>query len=339
MDILTDISLKKFNTFGLDYKADYLVFPETEDEIINLLINKHPDKNPFLVIGGGSNILFTADFNGTVIKPASVGIRVERRNKDHVIVSADAGLNWDTFVEWSVNNDLGGLENLSLIPGNVGAIPIQNIGAYGVEIKDHIEKVRTICITDASVKEFTAGECMFSYRNSIFKTSLKGSYLVTRVYFRLDANPVFKLGYGSINDELKNIGVPSLKTIRQAVINIRRSKLPDPEIIGNAGSFFKNPVVAIKIAENLKDEYPSLPVFTEPPGGIKLAAGWLIEQCGWKGRRIGNVTVHEKQALVITNPGKASGREILNVSEKIRQSVFEKFGIELEREVEVIGPI
>ena len=334
----SEISLKKYNTFGLDYKADSVVFPESENEIVRYL-RKHPLKIPLLIIGGGSNILFTDNFNGTIIKPAMSGVRVEEENDDHVIVSADAGLNWDDLVEWTVDKGFGGLENLSLIPGNVGATPIQNIGAYGVEVKDHIEKVRAISVSDHFVKEFTADECNFSYRNSIFKNKLKGHFLVTRVFFRLNMIPVFKLNYGSIMDELGNIGGISLKNVRQAVINIRRAKLPDPEIIGNAGSFFKNPVVGSDLARKLKTEFPEMPFFSEPTGNIKLAAGWLIEKCGWKGKRIGRVGIHEKQALVITNPENASGKEIFEVSEKVRLSVLEKFGIELEREVEVIGSI
>ncbi len=334
----SQISLKEYNTFGLDYKADYLVFPQSEKEIIRYL-RKQSFKNPLLIIGGGSNLLFTGDFKGTVIKPVMSEVRVEEENEENVLVSADAGLNWDTLVGWTVDNGFGGLENLSLIPGNVGATPIQNIGAYGVEVKDHIEKVRAISLSDHYVKEFSADECNFSYRSSIFKNKLKGHFIITRVFFRLDLKPEFKLKYGSIMEELENIGGISLKNVRQAVINIRRAKLPDPAIIGNAGSFFKNPVVETKLALKLKNEYPEMPVFTEPAGNMKLAAGWLIEKCGWKGKRIGNVGIHEKQALVITNSQNASGREILDVSEDIRQSVLKRFGIELEREVEVINTI
>lgn len=337
MEIYTNVSLKRFNTFGLDYKADYLVLPGSEEEIVDFLARKQDLRIPLLVIGGGSNVLFTGDFHGTILKPAMKAFRIEERNDEHVIVSADAGANWDDFVSWCVENSFGGIENLSWIPGNAGATPIQNIGAYGVEIKDHMVKASTIGISDGSAREFTAGECAFAYRDSIFKNSLKGKYIVTRVYYKLDLHPVFNLSYGSLYDEVKKIGVPSLSTIRQAVISIRKSKLPDPGVTGNAGSFFKNPVVTGRFAEEISREYPSIPVFTEPSGDIKLAAGWLIEQCGWKGKTDGNVLIHHKQALVITNSGKASGQEILDVSEKIRQSVLEKFGISLEREVELIA--
>lgn len=313
--------------------------PESEREVIQFLMEKESGKGSFLILGGGSNILFTGNFNGTIINPLIVGINIEERDHDHVIVSAGAGVNWDEVVDWSVKKGLGGLENLSLIPGSVGATPVQNIGAYGAEIKDNIIKVRTVCISDGSIKEFTNPECKFGYRNSIFKGTLKGSYLVTRVYYRLNVNPLLKLDYGSINDEVRKLGATSLINVRQAVINIRRSKLPDPEITGNAGSFFKNPVVKMRYAKELQKKYPGMPCYTEPSGDIKLPAGWLIEQCGWKGRRIGDAAVHEKQSLVIINHGNATGRDILDLSEQIRKSVFEKFGIELEREVEVIGPI
>lgn len=334
-----NISLKKYNTFGLDYTADHLVSIDTEDEIIRFFREKRPVKEPILILGGGSNILFTSDFKGTIINPLIGGISIKESYPDHVIVSAGAGIKWDTFVEWSVANGFGGVENLSLIPGSVGATPVQNIGAYGVEIKDYIEKVRTVCITDGSIKEFTNHECMFGYRNSIFKGACKGIYVVTRVYFRLNINPVLNPGYGSLKNEVNKLGDLSLRNIREAVINIRRLKLPDYEITGNAGSFFKNPVVKISFADKLKKIYPAIPTFNEPSGNIKLAAGWLIEQCGWKGKRIGDVAVHEKQALVLVNYGKATGKDIFDLSEKIKQSVFEKFGIELEREVEVIGTI
>ena len=339
MNIYSNISLKKYNTFGLDYKADRIVAPGSEKEVIQFFKEEESVKGSLLIMGGGSNILFTGNFNGTIINPLIVGINIEERDHDHVIVSAGAGVNWDAVVEWSVNNGFGGLENLSLIPGSVGATPVQNIGAYGAEVKDNIIKVRTVCIADGSIKEFTNPECRFGYRNSIFKSTLKGSYLVTRVYYRLNVNPLLNLNYGAINDEVKKLGAPSLINVRQAVINIRRSKLPDPEIIGNAGSFFKNPVVKMKYAGELQKKYPEMPGYADPSGDLKLHAGWLIEQCGWKGKRIGDAAVHEKQALVIINHGNATGGDILNLSEKIKKSVYDKFGIELEREVEVIGPI
>jgi len=218
----------------------------------------------------------------------------------------------------------------------VGASPVQNIGAYGVEVKDTIEKVRAVSLIDGTVTEFSNKECRFGYRNSIFKGHIKGNYLITKVYYRLATTPLYKLDYGSLNDEVIKLGKPSLKNVREAVINIRRSKLPDPEKIGNAGSFFKNPVVSFSVAEDLLMSYPRMPVYKDLSGGLKLAAGWLIDHCGWKGKRVGDAGVHEKQALVLVNFGNATGREIFNLSEAIKKSVQDKFGVELEREVEVV---
>ena len=258
---------------------------------------------------------------------------------ENVTISAGAGVIWDKLAEWTVNKGFGGLENLSLIPGKVGATPVQNIGAYGAEIKDTIVKVNTVSLEDGSLRIFSNKECKFSYRNSIFKNSEKGKYLVTRVYYRLTTRQLIDLSYGSLEEEVNKLGAKTLKNVRQAVINIRRSKLPDPEKIGNAGSFFKNPVVPNSVADNLRTEFPQMPVYRDKPGYSKLASGWLIDQCGWRGRRIGDAGVHDKQALVLINYGKATGIEIFNLSEEIRNSVFEKFGIDLEREVEMIGTI
>jgi len=336
--IFENISLKKYNTFGLDYKADYLINIRTEEELISLFRGKSSLKQPLLILGGGSNILFTDDYRGTIIYPDIEGINIERAEcgDGNVMVSAGAGVVWDKLVEWTVNNGFGGLENLSLIPGKVGATPVQNIGAYGVEVKDFIEKVRTISVSDGSLRIFSNEECEFGYRNSIFKNREKGKYLVTRVYFRLSDNPEVNLCYDSLKEEVSRLGPETLKNIRQAVINIRKSKLPDPEETGNAGSFFKNPVVAESLANDLRVKYPGMPVYDEKAGSKKLAAGWLIDRCGWKGKRINDAGVHPKQALVIVNYGKASGKEIFSLSEEIKKSVWEKFGIELEREVEVL---
>jgi UDP-N-acetylmuramate dehydrogenase len=229
-----------------------------------------------------------------------------------------------------------GLENLSGIPGNVGAVPVQNIGAYGAEAKDTIIKVRTICTADGSVRIFNNEECEFGYRNSFFKAAGKGKYLVTRVFFRLALNHEPNLSYGLLKEEVSKMGLPTLKNIRNAVINIRHSKLPDPEVIGNAGSFFKNPVISRTSADKLLKANPKMPSYDDPTGGKRLAAGWLIEQCGWKGKKAGEAGVHEKQALVLVNHGKATGKEIFDLSEEIKRSVLKKFGVELEREVEVI---
>ena len=337
--IFNNISLKKYNTFGLNYIAKLLILVHTEEELTDFLKKRGDGNELLLIMGGGSNILFTEDFHGTIVYPAIEGIQIEEENEVSVIISVGAGVNWDSLVEWCVGSGFGGFENLSLIPGNAGATPIQNIGAYGVEIKDHIEKVRTVSIVDGTIREFSKNECRFGYRDSIFKNELKGKYLVTKVYYNLSKNSDLNLGYGALKVETEKLGPLTLENVRQAVINIRRSKLPDPEITGNAGSFFKNPVVNSSIAAKLKIEYPAMPSYIDPSGDTKLAAGWLIEQCGWKGKKSGGAAVHDKQALVLINNGNATGKEIFELSEKIRQSVYETFSVELMREVEVIGPI
>jgi UDP-N-acetylmuramate dehydrogenase len=331
-----NISLKKFNTFGLDHKAEYFISVKSEEEVIILLKNRQSLKEPLFVLGGGSNLLLTKDFKGTIIHPEIKGIEIREKGKEYSIVSAGAGVIWDDLVAWSVNNGYGGLENLSLIPGMVGATPVQNIGAYGAEVKDSIEKVRAICLDDGSVREFSYEECRFGYRYSIFKGELKGKYLITNVWFRLKNIPVFSTIYGSLKEETEKLGPVSLKTVRQAVINMRSDKLPDPARVGNAGSFFKNPVVTEVAATVILNKYPQAPWYKDTSGGIKFAAGWMIDQCGWKGKRKGDAGVHDKQALILVNFGKATGKEILHLSEEIKISVHKKFGIELEREVEII---
>jgi UDP-N-acetylmuramate dehydrogenase len=339
--IYKNISLKKYNTFGIDHKAEFLIQIKTEEEAASLFDGTVSLKKPLLIIGGGSNILFTSDFMGTILYPDIEGIKIEKNEPGdgNVIVSAGAGVSWDDLVDWSVNKGFGGLENLSLIPGKVGATPVQNIGAYGVEVGDQITKVRTISTNDGSVRIFNHDECDFGYRTSIFKNREKGNYLITRVYYKFTTKPSLNLSYESLKEEVDNLGKETLETVRRAVIKIRQSKLPDPGLIGNAGSFFKNPVVESSAIFSLKNDYPGIPVFEDKSGHVKLAAGWLIEQCGWKGKRTGNAGIHEKQALVLINFGNATGTEIFNLSEEIKKSVYQKFGIELEREVEVIGLI
>ncbi len=339
MIVEKNVSLQKYNTFGLKYLADCILHFKCEKEIITFFKNPEAFEKPLFILGGGSNILFTGDFRGTIIRPEIGRITIVKEEENTVIVSSGAGVNWDKLVEWSVNRGFSGLENLSLIPGTVGASPVQNIGAYGVEVKDYIEHVKTISTEDGTVKSFTNEECEFGYRSSVFKKSLKGKYLVTRVFFRLSKLPVLNLNYGSLRDETDKLGGATLKNVRKAVINIRLAKLPDPVIIGNAGSFFKNPVVSSSVAESILKQYPGAPTFNDNSGLTKLAAGWLVDQCGWKGRRNGDAGVHDKQALVLVNYGKATGKNIYELSESIRKSVSDKFGIHLEREVEVIGAI
>lgn len=335
--IYENISLKKYNTFGLNVKADRLVSFKHEENAVHFFEQQKESRQNWMVLGGGSNVLFIGDYQGTIIHPEMEGIVLEGKKENEIIISAGAGVNWDNLVESTVDKGLGGLENLSLIPGNVGASAVQNIGAYGAEVKNVIEKVRAISLEDGSVREFNNNECKFGYRDSIFKNEIRGKYLITRVYFRLSTKPKLSLEYGSLKDEMNKLGSTSLGNVRRIVINTRQSKLPDPAQICNAGSFFKNPVVEISVAENLKAKYPNIPVFKDRSGGVKLAAGWLIEQCGWKGKRKGDAGVHDKQALVIVNHGNATGMEIFNLSEEIRDSVKGKFGINLDREVEIIG--
>lgn len=339
MQIFNNISLKKLNTFSLDYTAESIIEIVSEEEAQTLFRDPAQLKKPLLILGGGSNILFTSDFTGTIIKPCITGIYIESEDKEYAVISAGAGVKWDDLVEWCVERDYCGLENLALIPGNVGATPVQNIGAYGVEVKDFIEGVNTVSIADGSAKYFTNKECYFGYRTSIFKEKLKGKYLITRVFYKVTKTFTPKLEYGSLKEEVEKTGAVNLRNIRNSVVSIRKSKLPDPDIIGNAGSFFKNPVVRIGLSERLKELYPTMPFYTDSPGYVKLAAGWLIEQCGWKGTRRGDAGVHDKQALVLVNYGNASGNEIYMLSEEIRKSVKEKFGVTLEREAEVVGAI
>jgi UDP-N-acetylmuramate dehydrogenase len=334
--IYEKISLKKFNTFGINVRADHLAAFKLEDNAVHFFRQRSGTEQNYLILGGGSNILFTDDFHGTIIHPEMEGIAMDGRKGADIIISAGAGVLWDKLVESTVKNGLGGLENLSLIPGHVGAVAVQNIGAYGAEVKDVIEKVRAISLADGSIREFSCDECKFGYRDSVFKNELKGKYLITKILFRLSTRPKLCLEYGSLKDELSKLGSTSLANIRKIVISTRQAKLPDPEHIGNAGSFFKNPVVSDEVLKNIQKNFPKIPVFRDRSDRVKLPAGWLIEQCGWKGKRIGDAGVHEKQALVIVNHGNATGGELFNLSEKVRKSVADTFGIDLEREVEVI---
>ena len=332
-----NFSLRNYNTFRLDYIARTFFSFRSETEA-HLEIRDDIDINkPILILGSGSNILFTDNFEGIAIHSEIPGISIEEEYPDRVVISSGSGVEWDSLVEWTVLNGFGGLENLSLIPGSVGAAPVQNIGAYGSEVKDHIEKVRVVEIKTGNIEEFDNEKCEFGYRHSIFKSKLKGSYFITRVFFSLEKRPAYNLSYGSVKEEAEKLGPVSLKTIRQAIINIRTGKLPDPRIIGNAGSFFTNPVISGKEAERLMRKYENIPVYRISKDEVKLAAGWLIEKSGWKGKRIGDTGVYDKQALVLVNYGNATGMEIYDLSEKIRKSVFEEFGISLKREVEVVG--
>lgn len=338
MQIQENISLKPYNTFSIDatarYFAKFTTITELE-EILNAELlpeNEHP-----LIIGGGSNILLTHNYSGIVAKNEMHGIEVVEETEQHVYVRAAAGENWHYFVLYCIKNNFAGVENLSLIPGNVGASPMQNIGAYGVEIKDVFHQLEAFNIKDKTAEIFTAEDCEFGYRESVFKRKYKGQFVITGVTFRLDKKPVFHTSYGAIQQELDKMNVKelSIAAISQAVINIRQSKLPDPKEIGNAGSFFKNPTIPKQQFEDLQKEFPAIVGYPADDREIKIAAGWLIEQCGWKGYRKGDAGCHAKQALVLVNYGNAMGSEIFDLSSDIMKSVNSKFGINLEREVNV----
>jgi UDP-N-acetylmuramate dehydrogenase len=330
-----NVSLLPFNSFHLEANAAELVSVKSIDELKNML--DYPGSAPLLVLGGGSNILLTRNVEGLVLKIAIGGIDEVKEDNTHIYVRAGAGENWHEFVQYTMKRNWGGLENLSLIPGNVGATPIQNIGAYGVELKDVFYELEAYDRRGKKVYTFGVNDCQFGYRDSIFKSAEKGRYIILNVTFILNKVPVLKTSYGAIREELKKMGVqsPTIRDISEAVIKIRRSKLPDPSDIGNAGSFFKNPVVDQKLFLSISAKYPDMPAYPHEDQSVKLAAGWLIEQCGWKGYRKGDAGVHKDQALVLVNYGKATGKEIFELSEKVAASVQKKFGIVLEREVNV----
>ncbi len=338
MKIKENYNLKSLNTFGINVDAKYFAEVASIDEIKEAGSFIDENNLQYLILGGGSNILFKKDFKGIAIKINLKGIEILKEDKEHIYIKVYAGENWDEFVQYCVEHKYAGLENLSLIPGSVGASPIQNIGAYGVELKDHFHELEFYNFSDNSIQTIQKEDCRFGYRSSIFKKELKGQGIILSVTFRLDKTPVFKTDYGVLNAELEKTGMGeiSLKAIRLAICNIRQNKLPDPEFIGNAGSFYKNPVVSENKHKELKAIYKNLVSFSQADGSFKLAAGWLIDQCGWKGKRSGDAGVHENQALVMVNYGKATGQDILNLSDKIKNSVLQKFGVELEMEVNVV---
>ena len=334
-----NISLKPYNTFGVEVSARYFAEVQNLEELLQALKYSKTQKLPLLILGGGSNLLLTKNFEGLVIHLNLKGISEEFISENEVLITSKAGENWHEFVVFCLLKNYGGLENLSLIPGNVGTSPMQNIGAYGTEIKDTFVSCKVLNLETLEVEEFNHEQCNFGYRESIFKKEGKGKYLILEVTFRLTTKKhSIKTEYGAIQAELENLGIenPTIKDISKAVITIRQSKLPDPKVLGNAGSFFKNPTIPLDQFEDLKGKFSDIQGY--PNGNfVKVPAGWLIEQCGWKGKQIGNVASHELQALVIVNKtGKASGNEIFDFSTMIIESVKEKFGIELEREVNII---
>ena len=336
MQVQQNYPLKKYNTFGIDAYAKYFSAFSSVDELTSLIT--YHSSLITLILGGGSNILFTKNFDGLVLKNKIKGITTVHENEDHIYVKAGAGENWHDFVLHCIDNNFAGVENLSLIPGNVGASPMQNIGAYGVEIKDVFYSLEAYHISEKKLATFTLNDCGFGYRDSVFKTKYKDQFVILTVTYRLNKNPLYNISYGAIKEELEKMNVAELdiEAISQAVINIRSSKLPDPNIIGNAGSFFKNPEVSGDKFKMLKAKFENIVGYKLNNGNIKLAAAWLIEQCGWKGYRRCDAGCHTQQALVLVNYGKATGKEIFDLSEEIKQSVKDKFDVVLVREVNII---
>ncbi|MEM8527563.1 MAG: UDP-N-acetylmuramate dehydrogenase [Bacteroidota bacterium] len=333
-----NFSLKEYNTFGIDVVAASFVAIHSVEELQQILL-KNNDSEKIMILGGGSNMLLTKDLDRLVVHNQIKGFEIVAEEKDHSIVAVGGGENWHEFVLMCVENDLGGVENLSLIPGTVGAAPIQNIGAYGVELKDVFERLEAVELSTGKVYTFDKTACQFGYRDSVFKRDLKGKFCITKVYFRLSKQQhQLNTSYGAIAQVLddKNINSPSIKDISDAVIEIRQSKLPDPKVLGNSGSFFKNPEIPLAQFEDLQQRFPEIVHYSLPNGKVKVPAGWLIEQCGWKGKRIGNTGAYEKQALVLVNYGGATGEEVFLLAKEIAASVKSKFGITITPEVNVL---
>lgn len=338
LQIQENVSLKNFNTFGVDARARYFVEISHTDHLVELFMDEQWKHTTQLILGGGSNMLLLGDYDGLVIRMNIRGIE-HRISHDDVFVEAGAGEVWNDLVNYCVQRGYAGIENLSLIPGSVGASPIQNIGAYGVELKDVFHSCQAFEIATRAFRTFSKEDCRFGYRESVFKNELKGQYIIVSVKFHLSTQANFNLKYGAIEQELHNRGItqPTLKDVSQVVSHIRVSKLPDPSTIGNAGSFFKNPVITQAEFDQIKAEFPEVVNYPAGDGLVKLAAGWLIEQCGWKGKVVGNTGTWKNQALVLVNHGGASGQEVYSFSSQIIDSVYTKFGVLLQREVNIIG--
>ena len=339
MQIHQNISLKPYNTFGIDAAAKWFATFQSADALQE--IRSHFPQAvfpPLLIVGGGSNLLLTKNFDGLVLKNEVPGIEKVEEDETHVLLKAGAGVNWHQLVMHCIDENLGGMENLSLIPGCTGASPMQNIGAYGVELKDVFHSLEAYHVGEKNVITFGLQDCAFGYRESIFKQQYRGQFIILNVTFRLTKKHIFHIEYGAIKQELERMNVTSLsiRAISQAIIHIRRSKLPDPAVIGNAGSFFKNPEIAAEKYAELRQRFPEMVAYALGNGHYKLAAGWLIEQCGWKGHRMGDAGCHAQQALVLVNYGNATGREVLELSQNIMASVQLKFDVFLQQEVNII---
>jgi UDP-N-acetylmuramate dehydrogenase len=338
MVIYQNISLKPYNTFGLEAKATEFVECNTLEEVQVLCATFNLSERPLLILGGGSNILLTQDFKGMVVKMNLKGISKVKEDEHYVWLKANSGEIWHSFVMHCVEAGLGGVENLALIPGYVGAAPMQNIGAYGVEVKDTVEEVLAVEINTGKLVSFSNAECEFGYRESVFKHQHKGKFIIVAVTFKLSKKPQINTQYGAISDVLKQKGIthPSIKEVSDAVIEIRQTKLPDPKVLGNSGSFFKNPEISKEQFNSLKAEYPDIPGYAIGETKVKVPAGWLIEQCGYKGKVIGNTGAHKNQALVLVNYGNATGYEIYRLALEIQNSVRDKYGIHIIPEVNII---
>ncbi|GGD15829.1 UDP-N-acetylmuramate dehydrogenase [Flavobacterium orientale] len=337
MKIHSDFCLKNYNTFGIDAKAKLFVTVHSVDELVEVLTS-FPDKKKF-ILGGGSNMLLTQNIDALVIHVNLKGIKIIDENDDFVWVESQAGENWHEFVMWTIEHNFGGLENLSLIPGNVGTTPIQNIGAYGVEIKDTFVLCEAIHIETQELLVFDNAKCKFGYRESIFKNEIKEEFIITSVVFKLTKrNHKLTTSYGAIETELQlqNCTKPTLKDVSNAVIAIRKSKLPDPKELGNSGSFFKNPIISKTDFDKIQQKFPEMPHYVVSETEVKVPAGWLIEQAGFKGKRFGDAGIHKNQALVLVNYGSATGKEIWEVAQNIQKSVFDTYGITIEVEVNII---
>ena len=338
MNIYTDYSLKSRHTFGMDVQTALFIEYATKEELKEILQNQQLEEGRWLHIGGGSNLLFMGDYPGTILHSSIKGYEVLSEDAEGVIVRVGAGEVWDDFVAYTVAQGWYGAENLSWIPGEVGASAVQNIGAYGVEAKDLIVNVETVEVATGEERIFSNAECAYAYRESIFKLSLKCQYIVTHVSYRLKKTPSYHLGDGNVRAELAKANFDlTLANVRQVIIDIRQAKLPDPNVQGNAGSFFMNPIVPRAHFEALLKDYPQIPHYEVDTDRVKIPAAWMIDQCGWKGKRFGNAGVHDKQALVLVNCGGATGAEVVRLSEEIQQSVFKMFGIQIYPEVNFIG--
>jgi len=336
IETLKNIDLKSYNTFGFSAKAKEFIACSSLSDIQNALNYLNNNEQPYLILGGGSNILFSSDFNGLIIHPTLSEIAIIKEDEQHVWLEAGAGVEWDYLVEYCVHKNWYGIENLAYIPGNVGASPVQNIGAYGVEVKDCIDSVKGFFIENAKQFNLNNKDCQFGYRQSIFKADLKNKTIITSVIFKLSKKADFKLSYGHVKEQVEASGELTLKNVRQTIIDIRKSKLPEPEEFGNAGSFFKNPIISQASFDTLKNKHQDVPSYPIDEQHVKVPAGWLIEQAGWKGKTIGHAGVHSKQALVLINTGKANGSDIITLSNAIIADIKTKFNIDMIPEVNIV---